>query len=163
MSSTRRGYLHPLVVPQAFTYDIMTDEFDISPAPTGDLFNTYHSLQSYANNTLTGTHFSVSTTLGPAFPTFSEWLTCCTWLFVADRSIRHLRKQGGSIIFFEAGPKRDVVVVSESMTKFEREFAYHLTQANLAPTDEAVKELVGSCSELIGDGLLGLIRSSGEE
>ena len=54
-------------------------------------------------------------------------------------------------------------MVSESMTKFEREFSYHLTQANLAPTDESVRELIASCSELIGDGLLGLIRNSGEE
>ena len=163
MSSTGRGYLHPLVVPQAFTYDVMTDEFETGPAPTGDMFHTYHSLQSYANNTLTGTHFTISSSLGPGFPDYSNWLGSCTWLFVADRSLRHLRKQGGSTVFFEAGSKRDVAVVSESMTKFEREFSYHLTQANLAPTDESVRELIASCSELIGDGLLGLIRNSGEE
>jgi hypothetical protein len=163
VSSTARGHLHPLAVPQAFTYDVMTDDFDTSPAPTGDLFHTYHSLQSYANNTMSDTHFSVSTSLGPGFPSFSDWLTCCTWLFVADRSLRHLRKQGGSIIYFDAGSKRDVIVVSDSMTKFEREFSYHLTQANLAPTEEAVRELIASCSELIGDGLLGLIRSSGDQ
>lgn len=163
VSSTARGHLHPLVVPQAFIYDVMTDDFDTSPAPTGDLFHTYHRLQSYANNTMSDTHFSVSTSLGPGFPSFSEWLACCTWLFVADRSLRHLRKQGGSIIYFDAGSKRDVIVVSNSMTKFEREFVYHLTQANLAPTEEAVRELIASCSELIGDGLLGLIRSSGDQ
>ena len=64
------------------------------------------------------------------------------------------------MISYEQGARRDLVVLTESLTKFEREFDYQLRQANFDPTPEAIRELIQSSSELIGEGILGLIRSS---
>jgi hypothetical protein len=67
------------------------------------------------------------------------------------------------MISFEPGARRDIIVLTDSLTKFEREFDYYLRKANLDPTEESLRELIGSSSELVGEGLLGLIRSDGDE
>jgi hypothetical protein len=155
-----RGVLHPLVLPKQFRYDAMEDELVITPAATGGIFDLYHSLQSRLNNALSGSHFGISSTLGGQFPKTGDILHYCTWLVIADRLLDSQPLKGGHMISYEQGARRDVVVVTESLTKFEREFDYQLRQANFDPTPEAVRELIQSSTELIGEGLLGLIRYS---
>jgi hypothetical protein len=155
-----RGVLHPLVLPKQFRYDAMEDELVITPAATGGMFDLYHNLQSRLNNALSGSHFGISSTLGGQFPKTGEILRHCTWLVIADRLLDSQPLKGGHMISYEQGARRDVVVVTESLTKFEREFDYQLRQTNFDPTPEAVRELIQSSTELIGEGLLGLIRYS---
>jgi hypothetical protein len=138
----------------------MEDELVITPAATGGIFDLYHSLQSRLNNALSGSHFGISSTLGGQFPKTGDILHYCTWLVIADRLLDSQPLKGGHMISYEQGARRDVVVVTESLTKFEREFDYQLRQANFDPTPEAVRELIQSSTELIGEGLLGLIRYS---
>jgi predicted component of type VI protein secretion system len=49
------------------------------------------------------------------------------------------------------------------MTKFERAFGYYLRKVNQDPPDDALRELIVSSAELVGEGLLGLIRPDGDE
>ena len=67
------------------------------------------------------------------------------------------------MISFEPGMRRDVVVLTQGLTKFERAFDYYLRKANLDPTEEALRTLIASSAELVGEGLLGLIRPDGDE
>ncbi len=158
--SSARGLVHPLVLPKEFRYDAMEDELFITPAATGGMFDLYQSLQSRLNNSLTGSHFGISSLLGGQFPGTSEILKRCTWLVLVDRLLDAHPLKGGHMISYEQGARRDLVVLTESLTKFEREFDYQLRQSNFDPSPEAVRELIESSSELIGEGLLGLIRST---
>lgn len=65
------------------------------------------------------------------------------------------------MISYEQGLRRDLIVVSETFTKFEREFGYYLRKVNLDPTDEALRELIVSSADLVAEGLLGLVRPDG--
>jgi hypothetical protein len=161
--SRETGFIHPLVLPKQFQYDPIEDQLVITPAATGDLFDLYYSLQNRLNNALTGSHFGVSSSLAAEFPPTGELLKCCTWLVLGDKLVESLPVKGGKVISFEPGVRRDIVVLTESLTKFEREFDYYLRKANLDPTEESLHELIGSSSELVGEGLLGLIRSDGDE
>jgi hypothetical protein len=154
-----RSLVHPLVLPKEFRYDAMEDELFITPAATGGMFDLYQSLQSRLNNSLSGSHFGVSSTLGGHFPRTGELLKHCAWLVILDRLLDAQPLKGGHMISYEQGSRRDVIVLTESLKKFEREFDYQLRQSNFDPTPEAVRELIESSSELIGEGLLGLIRS----
>jgi len=93
------------------------------------------------------------------FPSTGELLKYCTWLVLLDRLLDAQPLKGGHMISYEQGARRDVIVLTESLSKFEREFGYQLRQSNFDPTPEAVRELIQSSSELIDEGLLGLIRS----
>jgi hypothetical protein len=157
------GFVHPLVLPKEFQYDPIEDQLVITPAATGDLFDVYYSLQNRLNDSLTGSHFGVSTTLGPGFPKTGELLKHCTWLVLGDKLADSLPTAGGHMISFEPGNRRDIIVLTESLTKFEREFDYHLRKANLDPTEESLRELISASAELVGEGLLGLIRPDGDE
>jgi len=158
VSAKDGGFLHPLVLPKEFKYDPFEDKLVITPAATGDLFDVYYSLQNRLNDSLTGSSFGISSALVPGFPTAAEWLRACTWLVVGDKAVDTMPAGGGQVISFEPGVRRDVVVLTESLTKFEREFDYHLRKANLDPTEDEVRELVYSSAELVGEGLLGLLR-----
>ncbi len=135
----------------------------ITPAATGDLFDLYYSLQNRLNNSLTGSHFGISSSLSPGFPSSGDLLKCCTWLVLGDKLMDSLPLQGGHMISFEPGLRRDIIVLSENLTKFVRAFDYYLRKENLDPTDEALRELIVSSAELVGEGLLGLIRPDGAE
>ncbi|MEQ1907443.1 MAG: hypothetical protein ABMA15_01385 [Vicinamibacterales bacterium] len=161
--SRETGFVHPLVLPKQFSYDPIEDTLVITPAATGDLFDLYYSLQNRLNNALTGSHFGVSSSLASEFPPTGELLKCCTWLVLGDKLVESLPVKGGKMISFEPGVRRDIIVLTDSLTKFEREFDYYLRKANLDPTEESLHELIGSSSELVGEGLLGLIRSDGDE
>lgn len=76
--SREPGFIHPLVLPKEFQYDPIEDQLVITPAATGDLFDVYYSLQNRLNNSLTGSHFGVSSSLGPNFPKTGELLKNCT-------------------------------------------------------------------------------------
>lgn len=156
------GFIHPLVLPKEFQYDPMEDQLVITPAATGDIFDLYYSIQNRLNNALTGSHFGVSTTLGPNFPRVREILKRCTWLVVGDKLMDTQPLKEGHVISYEPGARRDIVVISDSFTKFERAFGYYLRRVNLDPTDEAIRELVTSSADLVNEGLLGLIRADGE-
>lgn len=143
------GFVHPLVLPKEFKYDQITDQLVITPAATGDLFDLYYSLQNRLNNSLTGSHFGISSSLGPGFPTSGELLKHCTWLVLGDKFMDSLPMKGGHLISFELGTRRDIIVLSENLTKFERAFGHYLRLANLDPTDEAVRELIVSSAELV--------------
>jgi hypothetical protein len=156
---SNRSLVHPLVLPKEFRYDAMEDELFITPAATGGMFDLYQSLQSRLNNTLSGSHFGVSSTLGGHFPKTGDLLRYCTWLVLVDRLLDAQPIKGGHMISYEQGARRDLLVLTENLTKFEREFDYQLRQSNFDPSPEAVRELIESSSELIGEGLLGLIRS----
>jgi hypothetical protein len=67
------------------------------------------------------------------------------------------------MIAFEPGTRRDIIVLTENLTKFERALDYYLRQANLDPTEESLRELITASAELVGEGLLGLIRADGGE
>ena len=67
------------------------------------------------------------------------------------------------MISFEPGIRRDIIVLTENLTKFERAFDYYLRKANLDPTEESLRELIAASAELVGEGLLGLIRPDGDE
>ncbi len=162
-SNRESGFVHPLVLPKEFQYDPIEDQLVITPAATGDLFDVYYSLQNRLNNSLTGSHFGVSSSLGPGFPKTGELLKNCTWLVLGDKLIDLLPTDGGHMISFEPGTKRDIIVLTESLTKFERAFDYYLRKANLDPTEESLRELITSSAELVGEGLLGLIRPDGDE
>ena len=71
-------------------YDPIEDKLVITPAATGDLFDVYYSLQNRLNNSLTGSHFGVSSSLGPDFPRTGELLKCCTWLVLGDKLVTSL-------------------------------------------------------------------------
>lgn len=161
--SRETGFVHPLVLPKQFQYDPIEDTLVITPAATGDLFDLYYSLQNRLNNALTGSHFGVSSSLAAEFPQTGELLKCCTWVVLGDKLVESLPMNGGQMISFEPGIRRDIIVLTESLTKFEREFDYYLRKANLDPTEESLHELIGASSELVGEGLLGLIRSDGDE
>lgn len=161
--SREPGFIHPLVLPKEFQYDPIEDQLVITPAATGDLFDVYYSLQNRLNNSLTGSHFGVSSSLGSNFPKTGELLKSCTWLVLGDRLMDSLPTGGGHMISFEPGRRRDIIVLTESLTKFERAFDYYLRKANLDPTEESLRELITSSAELVGEGLLGLIRSDGDE
>ena len=161
--SRESGFVHPLVLPKEFQYDPIEDTLVITPAATGDLFDLYYSLQNRLNNALTGSHFGVSSSLATEFPATGELLKCCTWLVLGDKLVESLPATGGHMISFEPGLRRDIIVLTESLTKFEREFDYYLRKANLDPTEESLHELIGASAELVGEGLLGLIRSDGDE
>jgi len=162
-SSRESGFVHPLVLPKEFQYDPIEDQLVITPAATGDLFDVYYSLQNRLNNSLTGSHFGVSSSLGPGFPKTGELLKNCTWLVLGDKLIDSLPTDGGHMISFEPGTRRDIIVLTESLTKFERTFDYYLRKANLDPTEESLRELITASAELVGEGLLGLIRPDGDE
>ena len=155
-----RGIVHPLVLPKEFKYDAMEDELFITPAATGGLFDLFQSLQGRLNNALSGSQFGISSLLAGQFADTTDLLKHCTWLVIADRLLDSQPIKGGHMISYEQGPRRDIVVLTESLTKFEREFDYQLRQTNFDPTPEAVRELIVSSGELIGEGLLGLISSS---
>src|ERR1019366_6942181 len=121
-----RGFLHPLVLPKEFRYDAMEDELFITPAATGGMFDLYQNLQSRLNNSLTGSHFGISSLLGGQFPKPAEILKVCTWLVIADRLLDSQPLKGGHMISYEQGARRDLVVLTENLTKFEREFDYQL-------------------------------------
>jgi hypothetical protein len=161
--SREPGFIHPLVLPKEFQYDPIEDQLVITPAATGDLFDVYYSLQNRLNNSLTGSHFGVSSSLGPGFPKTGDLLKHCTWLVLGDRLMDSLPTGGGHMISFEPGLRRDIIVLTESLTKFERAFDYYLRKANLDPTEEALRELITASAELVGEGLLGLIRPDGDE
>lgn len=162
---TRRdaGFVHPLVLPKEFLYDPIEDKLIITPAATGDLFDLYYGIQNRLNNSLTGSHFGVSSALGHGFPPTGDLLKNCTWLVLGDKLMDSLPLSGGHVISFEPGRRRDIIVLSESMTKFERAFGYYLRKVNQDPPDEALRELIVSSAELVGEGLLGLIRPDGDE
>lgn len=157
------GFIHPLVLPKEFQYDPYEDQLVITPAATGDLFDLYYSLQNRLNDSLTGSHFGISSSLGPGFPSAGELLKHSTWLVLGDKLMDSLPLNGGHMISFEPGLRRDIIVLSESLTKFERAFGYYLRKVNLDPTDEALRELIVSSAELVGEGLLGLIRPDGDD
>jgi hypothetical protein len=157
------GFVHPLVLPKEFQYDPIEDQLIITPAATGDLFDVYYGLQNRLNNSLTGSHFGVSSSLGPDFPKTGDLLKHCTWLVLGDRFIDSLPTDGGQMISLEPGMRRDIIVLTENLTKFERAFDYYLRKANLDPTEESLRELISSSAELVGEGLLGLIRPDGDE
>jgi hypothetical protein len=157
------GFVHPLVLPKEFQYDPIEDQLIITPAATGDLFDVYYSLQNRLNNSLTGSHFGVSSSLGPDFPKTGDLLKHCAWLVLGDRLIDSLPTDGGQMISLEPGVRRDIIVLTENLTKFERAFDYYLRKANLDPTEESLRELISSSAELVGEGLLGLIRPDGDE
>lgn len=161
--SRETSFVHPLVLPKQFQYDPIEDQLVITPAATGDLFDLYYSLQNRLNNALTGSHFGISSSLAAEFPPTGELLKCCTWLVLGDRLVESLPVNGGQMISFEPGLRRDIIVLTESLTKFERAFDYYLRKANLDPTEESLHELIASSSELVGEGLLGLIRPDGDE
>lgn len=161
--SREPGFVHPLVLPKEFQYDPIEDQLVITPAATGDLFDVYYSLQNRLNNSLTGSHFGVSSSLGPNFPKTGEFLKNCTWLVLGDRLMDALPTGGGHMISFEPGVRRDIIVLTERLTKFERAFEYYLRKANLDPTEESLRELITASAELVGEGLLGLIRPDGDE
>jgi hypothetical protein len=161
--SREPGFIHPLVLPKEFQYDPIEDQLVITPAATGDLFDVYCSLQNRLNNSLTGSHFGVSSSLGPTFPKTGELLKHCTWLVLGDRLMDSLPTGGGHMISFEPGVRRDIIVLTESLTKFERAFDYYLRKANLDPTEKSLRELITASAELVGEGLLGLIRPDGDE
>jgi hypothetical protein len=150
-----------LVLPKEFQYDPMEDQLVITPAATGDIFELSHSIQSRLNNALTGSHFGISTMLGPHFPSAGEMLKHCTWLVIGDRLLDAQPLKGGHVISFEQGVRRDLVVLSGSFTKFERAFGYYLRTVNLDPSDEALRDLILASVDLVGEGLLGLIRPDG--
>ena len=162
-NSRESGFVHPLVLPKEFQYDPIEDQLVITPAATGDLFDVYYSLQNRLNNSLTGSHFGISSSLGPDFPKTGELLKNCTWLVLGDKLIDSLPTDGGQMISFEPGTRRDIIVLTENLTKFERAFDYYLRKANLDPTEESLRELITSSAELVGEGLLGLIRPDGDE
>ena len=93
--------MHPLVLPKEFQYDPIEDQLVITPAATGDLFDVYYSLQNRLNNSLTGSHFGISASLGPDFPKTGELLKDCTWLVLGDKLIDSLPTDGGRMISFE--------------------------------------------------------------
>jgi hypothetical protein len=155
------GFVHPLVLPKEFNYDSIEDKLVITPAATGDLFDVYYSLQNRLNSALTGSSYGISSSLTPGFPPVAEWLKYCTWLVIGDKIVDALPVDGGRMISFEPGLRRDITVVTENLTKFEREFDYYLRKANLDPKEEALKKLVATSAELVGEGLLGLIRADG--
>jgi hypothetical protein len=157
------GFIHPLVLPKEFQYYPIEDQLVITPAATGDLFDLYYSLQNRLNNSLTGSHFGISSSLGPGFPPTGDLLKHSTWLVLGDKLMDSLPIKGGHMISFEPGLRRDIIVLSESLTKFERALGYYLRKVNLDPTDEALRELIVSSAELVGEGLLGLIRPDGDE
>ena len=162
-TSRETGFVHPLVLPKEFQYDPIEDQLVITPAATGDLFDVYYSLQNRLNNALTGSHFGISTSLGTDFPKTGELLNHCTWLVLGDKLVDALPNNGGQMISFEPGIRRDIIVLTENLTKFERAFDYYLRKANLDPTEESLRELIASSAELVGEGLLGLIRPDGDE
>ena len=157
---SNRGIVHPLVLPKEFKYDAMEDELFITPAATGGVFDLFQSLQGRLNNALSGSQFGISSLLTGQFADTTDLLKHCTWLVIADRLLDSQPIKGGHMISYEQGARRDIVVLTESLTKFEREFDYQLRQTNFDPTPEAVRELIVSSGELIGEGLLGLISSS---
>lgn len=163
-SGQSTGFIHPLVLPKEFQYDPLEDQLTIIPAATGDIFDLYYHLQNRLNNALTGSLYGVSTTLGHHFPPPHEFLRRCTWLVIGDRLLDTHPLDGGHIISFEPGVRRDIIVLTENFTKFEREFDYHLRRGklNLDPTEEAIRELIVASADLVGEGLLGLVRSSGD-
>ncbi|GDX92033.1 hypothetical protein LBMAG46_20400 [Planctomycetia bacterium] len=162
-TSRETGFVHPLVLPKEFQYDPIEDQLIITPAATGDLFDVYYSLQNRLNNALTGSHFGISSSLGPDFPKTGSLLTHCTWLVLGDKLVDALPNNGGQMISYEPGIRRDIIVLTENLTKFERAFDYYLRKANLDPTEESLRELIASSAELVGEGLLGLIRPDGDE
>jgi len=162
-TSRETGFVHPLVLPKEFHYDPIEDQLIITPAATGDLFDVYYSLQNRLNNALTGSHFGISSSLGPDFPKTGSLLSHCTWLVLGDKLVDALPNNGGQMISFEPGMRRDIIVLTENLTKFERAFDYYLRKANLDPTEESLRELIAASAELVGEGLLGLIRPDGDE
>lgn len=82
---------------------------------------------------------------------------------LGDRLMDSLPTGGGHMISFEPGVRRDIIVLTESLTKFERAFDHYLRKANLDPTEESLRELITASAELVGEGLLGLIRPDGDE
>jgi hypothetical protein len=157
------GFIHPLVLPKQFQYDPLEDELTITPAATGDIFDLYYQLQNRLNNSLTGSHYGISTSLGQSFPSPEEFLRHCTWLVIGDRLLDTHPLKAGHIISFEPGNRRDIIVITNSFTKFEREFDYHLRiKLNFDPTEEAIRELITASADLVGEGLLGVVRLSGE-
>ena len=157
------GFLHPLVLPKEFQYDPIEDELTITHAATGDVFDVYYSLQNRLNDSLSGFHFGVTSSLARDFPRIEELLDSCTWLVVGDKTVDSLPMDCGSMISFEPGLRRDLIVITKNLTKFEREFDYYLRKANFDPTEESVHELIVASSELVGEGLLGLIRADGDD
>ncbi len=162
-TSRETGFVHPLVLPKEFQYDPIEDQLIITPAATGDLFDVYYSLQNRLNNALTGSHFGISSSFGPDFPKIASLLSHCTWLVLGDKLVDSLPSNGGQMISFEPGLRRDIIVLTENLTKFERAFDYYLRKANLDPTEESLRELITASAELVGEGLLGLIRPDGDE
>jgi|GEM_PF-2889328 len=162
-TSRDTGFVHPLVLPKEFQYDPIEDQLLITPAATGDLFDVYYSLQNRLNNALTGSHFGISSSLGSDFPKTGSLLSHCTWLVLGDKLVDALPTNGGQMISFEPGIRRDIIVLTENLTKFERAFDYYLRKANLDPTEESLRELIATSAELVGEGLLGLIRPDGDE
>lgn len=162
-ASRELGFLHPLVLPKEFQYDPIEDQLIITPAATGDLFDVYYGLQNRLNNALTGSHFGISSSLGPGFPETESLLAHCTWLVLGDKLLDVTPNNGGQMISFEPGIRRDIIVLTETLTKFERAFDHYLRRANLDPTEESLHELISASAELVGEGLLGLIRPDGNE
>ena len=56
---------------------------------------------------------------------------------VGRQPVESLPVKGGKMISFEPGVRRDIIVLTDSLTKFEREFDYYLRKANLDPTEES--------------------------
>jgi hypothetical protein len=156
------AFVHPLILPREFQYDPIEDDVHIIPAATGDLFDCYHKVQSRLNNSLTGSQFGISTTFGVDSATLSSLLKASTWLIVGDRLLDTHPIRDGFIVSYDQGQSRDLIVLASDFVKFEREFDYQLRRANLDPPPEAVHELIAESCDLLGEGLLNLVRLSEE-
>lgn len=157
------GFVHPLVLPKEFQYDPIEDDVRVIPAATGDLFDLYHTIQSRLNNALTGSQFGISTTFGLDANILRGLLDVCTWLVVGDRLLDTHPIKDGFIISYDPGQHRDLIVLATDFLKFEKEFDYQLRKANLDPTPEAIHDLIASSCDLLGEGLLNLVRLSEED
>ena len=88
-------------------------------------------------------------------------LAKCTWLILGDKLFDPLSESKGHLISLEPGARRDIMVLTEHLDKFERGFDHYLRLNNFDPSGEVLSELLESSIELIGEGLLGLIEDEG--
>ena len=67
------------------------------------------------------------------------------------------------MISFEPGIRRDIIVLTESLDEVRARLRLLPQKSQPGPDGESLRELIAASAELVGEGLLGLIRPDGDE
>lgn len=163
--SNRQMHIHPLCVPQIYTFDRYSQEVDIRPSNEGGIFSDYTSIIQKLNeqaSSFRSTSVFFNTPLKK--DTYKSLLEKADWLIMLDQNLRSWDislRSASEKLFYSERDYRSVGIYSSNTRKFISGYSRLIEDmGNFLPCDKGVNKVIDAIRSTNDDGLLSIVSHS---